>query len=44
MDIVQQKWEEEKTVEKLERYEAPRPSIKVSLGLVGHRGLLYCRC
>lgn len=35
MDAVQQKWEEEPALEKLEKYEAPRPSIKVSLGLVG---------
>jgi NADH dehydrogenase FAD-containing subunit len=40
MDVAQQKWEEETAVEKLERYEAPRPSIKVSLGLVG---LSRCR-
>ncbi|KAI5451128.1 hypothetical protein NCC49_002004 [Naganishia albida] len=33
MDAVQQKWEEEPALEKLEKYEAPRPSIKVSLGL-----------
>lgn len=44
MDVVQQKWEEENKVEELERYEAPRPSIKVSLGLVGRREVLCCGC
>jgi hypothetical protein len=44
MDVVQQKWEEENKVEELERYEAPRPSIKVSLGLVGRPKLLCYVC